>query len=70
MAIVDLHIPISEEAIRALHVGDQVRLYGVMVTARDAAPQVHHGHLHQAAGHPGGRAGDCTTSCKRLWPAA
>lgn len=37
MAIVDLHIPISEEAIRALHVGDQVRLYGLMVTARDAA---------------------------------
>ena len=33
----DLHIPISEEAIRGLHVGDQVRLYGVMVTARDAA---------------------------------
>ncbi len=37
MAIVDLHIPISEDAIRSLHVGDQVRLYGVMVTARDAA---------------------------------
>ena len=37
MATVDLHIPISEEAIRGLHVGDQVRLYGLMVTARDAA---------------------------------
>ncbi len=37
MAIVDLHIPISLDAVRALHVGDQVRLYGVMVTARDAA---------------------------------
>jgi fumarate hydratase subunit beta len=37
MAIVDLHIPISEEAIRSLRVGDQVRLYGVVVTARDAA---------------------------------
>lgn len=36
MAIVDLHIPISEEAIRSLRVGDQVRLYGVAVTARDA----------------------------------
>jgi fumarate hydratase class I len=36
VAIIDLHIPISEEAIRALHVGDQVRLYGVAVTARDA----------------------------------
>jgi fumarate hydratase subunit beta len=37
MAVYDLQIPISEETIRALHVGDQVRLYGVMVTARDAA---------------------------------
>lgn len=37
MAIVDLHIPISEAAIRGLHVGDQVRLYGVVITARDAA---------------------------------
>jgi fumarate hydratase subunit beta len=37
VAIVDLHIPISEDTIRSLHVGDQVRLYGVMVTARDAA---------------------------------
>lgn len=37
MPIVDLQIPISEAAIRALHVGDQVRLYGLMVTARDAA---------------------------------
>jgi len=37
MAIADLSIPISEESIRALHVGDQVRLYGIAVTARDAA---------------------------------
>jgi fumarate hydratase class I len=37
MAVVDLQIPISAEAVRALHVGDQVRLYGVMVTGRDAA---------------------------------
>lgn len=33
----DLQIPISEEAIRKLHVGDQVRLYGTVITARDAA---------------------------------
>jgi fumarate hydratase class I len=33
----DLQIPISEETIRGLHVGDQVRLYGAVVTARDAA---------------------------------
>jgi fumarate hydratase class I len=37
MSIVDLHIPISEEAIRRVHIGDQVRLYGTVVTARDAA---------------------------------
>jgi fumarate hydratase class I len=32
-----LSVPIAEEAIRALHVGDTVRLSGVMVTGRDAA---------------------------------
>jgi fumarate hydratase class I len=32
-----LTIPISEEAITALHVGDQVHLTGLVVTARDAA---------------------------------
>lgn len=32
-----LTIPISEEEIRALHVGDTVSLSGVMLTARDAA---------------------------------
>jgi fumarate hydratase subunit beta len=37
MAVHDLQIPISEAAIRELHVGDQVRLYGLMITARDAA---------------------------------
>lgn len=37
MSIVDLQVPISEEAIRSLHIGDQVRLYGTVVTARDAA---------------------------------
>jgi fumarate hydratase subunit beta len=37
MATYDLTIPISEESIRALHVGDAVRLSGVMVTGRDAA---------------------------------
>jgi len=37
MATYKLDIPISEDAIRALHVGDAVRLGGVMVTGRDAA---------------------------------
>ena len=33
----DLTIPISQEDVAQLHVGDQVRLHGVMFTARDAA---------------------------------
>jgi fumarate hydratase class I len=37
MATYDLKIPISEEEIRALHVGDTVNLAGVMTTGRDAA---------------------------------
>jgi len=37
MATYDLTIPISEEAVRALHVGDTVRLSGLMATGRDAA---------------------------------
>ena len=32
-----LNIPISEETIRELRVGDEVELYGVIMTARDAA---------------------------------
>jgi fumarate hydratase subunit beta len=32
-----LTIPIPEESIRALHVGDAIRLSGTMITARDAA---------------------------------
>jgi len=37
MATYDLTIPISEQDIRALHVGDTVYLSGVMTTGRDAA---------------------------------
>jgi len=37
MATYDLTIPIPEDTIRALHVGDTVNLSGVMVTGRDAA---------------------------------
>jgi fumarate hydratase class I len=37
MATTNLTIPISEQAVRALHVGDSVKLSGVMVTGRDAA---------------------------------
>ena len=44
----DLTIPISEEAIRALRVGDTVYLSGVMVTGRDAA----HKYLYETFIHP------------------
>ena len=37
MAAYDLEIPISEDEIRALCVGDTVRLSGVLTTGRDAA---------------------------------
>jgi tartrate/fumarate subfamily iron-sulfur-dependent hydro-lyase beta chain len=40
-----LQLPISEEAVRALRVGDEVEITGTLVTGRDAA----HKHLH--AGH-------------------
>jgi len=66
MAIVDLHIPISEETIRSLHVGDQVRLYGIAVTARDAAHKyVEDTFLHSAAIPESERA--IHDELKRLW---
>lgn len=37
MSAVDLTVPISEEAVRSLHVGDTVRLSGIVVTGRDTA---------------------------------
>jgi fumarate hydratase class I len=37
MASYDLTIPISEAEVRALHVGDTVKLSGVLITGRDAA---------------------------------
>jgi fumarate hydratase class I len=48
MSIVDLSMPISEDDIRALHVGDTVRLSGVMVTGRDAA----HKYMVETFVHP------------------
>lgn len=37
MSVVELRTPLSEEAVRALRVGDEVRLTGLVVTARDRA---------------------------------
>jgi fumarate hydratase subunit beta len=66
MAVVDLRIPISAEAVRALHVGDQVRLYGVMVTGRDAAHKhIEDNFLHTSAIPESERA--VHDELKRLW---
>jgi fumarate hydratase subunit beta len=66
MAVVDLRIPISAEAVRALHVGDQVRLYGVMVTGRDAAHKyIGDNFLHAPAIPDSERA--IHDELKRLW---
>jgi fumarate hydratase subunit beta len=35
--MIEIRLPVSEEAIRALKVGDEVEITGVMITARDAA---------------------------------
>lgn len=37
MAVKRLDLPATEEEIRSLHIGDEVRLYGTVVTARDVA---------------------------------
>ncbi len=37
MSVIELAVPISEEAVRSLHVGDTVHLSGIIVTGRDAA---------------------------------
>jgi fumarate hydratase subunit beta len=66
MAVVDLQIPISAEAVRALHVGDQIRLYGVMVTARDAAHKYMEDNFFHASAIPGGEQA-IHDELKRLW---
>lgn len=35
--IIPIHLPASEEVMRSLRIGDEVRLYGTVVTARDMA---------------------------------
>lgn len=37
MAAIKLELPATEEQIRSLRIGDEVRLYGTVVTARDVA---------------------------------
>ncbi len=65
MASYDLQIPISEEAIRSLHVGDQVRLYGTMITARDAAHKYIKDTFFKGAARSVQRP---TSRCTTSWP--
>lgn len=66
MTIVDLNIPISEEAVRSLHIGDQVRLHGTVVTARDAAHKfIMDNYIHPSAIPEGERA--LHAELRRLW---
>jgi fumarate hydratase subunit beta len=55
MATYDLSIPISEDSVRALRVGDTVRLSGVMVTGRDAA----HKYMVETFIRPSTGSGQC-----------
>jgi len=48
MSVKELTVPISEDAVRSLHVGDTVRLSGVIVTGRDAA----HKYMIETFVHP------------------
>lgn len=66
MAVVDLHVPISEKAIRALHVGDQVRLHGLIVTARDAAHKYMKDTFFRGPVIPEGER-EVHEALKRLW---
>ena len=63
---IDLHIPISEATIRSLHVGDQVRLHGTVVTARDAAHAVHEDRRFSATAIPESER-EIHDELKRLW---
>jgi len=53
MSVKELTVPISEDAVRSLHVGDTVRLSGIIVTGRDAA----HKYMIETFVHPSKDAG-------------
>lgn len=42
MAITRIDLPIAEDKIRALHVGDEIGLYGTIITGRDGAHKLMH----------------------------
>lgn len=52
MATVSLTIPVAEETIRALHVGDTAYLSGIMLTGRDAAHKYMVEHFTRAGRIP------------------
>ncbi len=66
MATFDLQVPISEADIRALHIGDQVRLYGTVITARDAAHKYIMDNFIHAPAIPESERG-LYEELKRLW---
>jgi fumarate hydratase class I len=46
MPITRIDVPASEEAIRALRVGDEIGLYGTIITGRDGAHKLMHEAIH------------------------
>ena len=48
MGITRIDLPVSEDKIRALAVGDEIALYGTLVTGRDGAHKLMHEALHAA----------------------
>ncbi len=66
MTTMDLHIPIGEATVRSLHIGDQVRLHGTVVTARDAAHKYMMDTFIHSPAIPEGERG-LHDELKRLW---
>jgi fumarate hydratase class I len=48
MSIIRIDLPITEEKVRALKVGDEIGLYGTICTGRDGAHKLMHEALHAA----------------------
>ncbi|MGD9099502.1 MAG: FumA C-terminus/TtdB family hydratase beta subunit [Anaerolineae bacterium] len=66
MATYHLDIPISDDEIKQLHVGDQVFLSGVMVTGRDAAHSYIIDHFVKTTGRPPSEEAALYEKLKRL----
>ena len=62
--MIRIDLPVSEETIRTLKVGDEVSLHGTLVTARDAAPQAHGRGAAEVREPPSSRTGPSTTAAR------